>query len=62
MKPIIHREKVKDKKVLEEVMGICPVGVFVKEKDRVIVKYPDKCIGCRACESVAQNGEVRVIE
>jgi len=62
MKPIIRREKVKDKKVLEEVMEICPVGVFTKEKDRVVVKYPDKCIGCRACESVAQSGEVTVVE
>lgn len=62
MKPIIHREKVKDKKILEEAMEICPTNVFAKEKDRVIVKYPDKCIGCRACESVTQNGEVTVIE
>lgn len=61
-KPIIHYNKVKDKKVLDEALDICPAGVFVKEKGKVVVKNPDKCIGCRACESVANNGEVTVVD
>ena len=59
-KPIIHYNKVKDKKVLDDVMDVCPVSVFVKENGKVVVKYADKCIGCRACEGVAVNGEVIV--
>ena len=62
MKPVIHRDKVEDEKVLEEAIDICPVQVFVKEGERVIVKYPEKCIGCRACESVADNGEITVVD
>jgi NAD-dependent dihydropyrimidine dehydrogenase PreA subunit len=61
-KPIIHYNKVKNPKVLDEVMDVCPVGVFAKEKGKVIVKHPEKCIGCRACEGVAENGEVVVID
>lgn len=62
MKPVINRAKVKDEKVLEEAMNICPVQVFAKEGERVVVKYPEKCIGCRACESVATNGEITVVD
>jgi len=28
----------------------CPVTVFVKKKDKVVVAKADDCIGCRACE------------
>jgi len=59
-KPIIHYNKVKDSKILDEVMNVCPVGVFAKENGKVIVKSPEKCIGCRACEGIAVNGEVTV--
>lgn len=59
-KPVIHRNKVKSEKVLEEAMGVCPVQVFAKEKGKIVVKNPGNCIGCRACESVCQNGEITV--
>lgn len=59
-KPIIHYNKVKDPKVLDEMMDICPVDVFAKEKGKVIVKKPDECIDCKACEAQAENGEVTV--
>ena len=59
-KPTIHYDKVKDEKVLENVLEICPVGVFAKEDGKVVVKCPDKCIGCRACEAQCENGEVTV--
>jgi len=62
MKPIIHRDKVKDESVLKEAMDICPTQVFAKEGERVVVKYPEKCIGCRACESVAPDGEITLID
>jgi len=27
-------------------VDICPMQVFEKENDKVVVKHPDKCIGC----------------
>lgn len=62
MRPVIHREKVKSEKVLKEAMEICPVKVFGLEKGRVVVKEAEKCIGCRACESVAEHGEITVVD
>lgn len=29
---------------------VCPVQVFTKESDKTVVKRPDECIQCRACE------------
>ncbi len=29
---------------------VCPVEVFAKEGNRVVVKKPQDCIQCRACE------------
>ena len=40
---------------------ICPVNVFAKSGDKVIVKNPDACIGCRACEAQCHE-EAIVIE
>ncbi len=59
-KPVIHYDKVKDMKKLEEVIEICPVNVFEKKKGKVIVASPEDCIGCRACESQFEKGEVTV--
>jgi len=59
-KPTIHYNKVKDPKVLEQAMDVCPVGVFAKEKGKVVVKKPNACIGCRACEAQCENGEITV--
>ena len=28
----------------------CPVQVFAKEGGKVVVKKPQDCIGCKACE------------
>jgi len=29
---------------------VCPMAVFAKKEDKVIVKKPKECIGCKACE------------
>ncbi len=29
---------------------ICPVKVFEKQGDKVVVAKPEDCIGCKACE------------
>ncbi|MFH1751925.1 MAG: 4Fe-4S binding protein [archaeon] len=31
-------------------IDVCPVQVFAKEGGKVVVKNPNACIGCRACE------------
>ena len=59
-RPVIHYDKVKDNKSLEEVIEICPVNVFEKKGDRVIVARPEDCIGCRACEAQFERGEITV--
>lgn len=41
---------------------ICPMQVFAKEKEKVIVKKPKECIGCRACEVQCPKGAIKVVE
>jgi NAD-dependent dihydropyrimidine dehydrogenase PreA subunit len=31
-------------------VNVCPVSVFEKASEKVEVKKPGDCIGCRACE------------
>jgi len=31
-------------------INVCPVGVFVKEGEKIVVKKPEACLQCRACE------------
>lgn len=60
--PIIHRDRVKDEKVLEQAMDVCPTAVFEKKKGKVVVAKPKECIGCKACESVCENNEIVVVD
>ena len=46
----------------EGLIEICPVDVFAKENKKIVVKRPEECIGCRACEVQAPEGAVKVIE
>lgn len=32
-------------------IDVCPVDVFEKKGKEIIIKNPDNCIGCRACEA-----------
>ncbi len=60
-KPVIDYSKAKGKeKELNEMKDICPVDVFVVENGKLVVKNPDACIGCRACEAQAPNGSIIV--
>jgi NAD-dependent dihydropyrimidine dehydrogenase PreA subunit len=59
-RPIIHWDKVKDPSVLDAALEACPTGVFAKDDGRVVVKDPDACIGCRACEASCPDGEITV--
>lgn len=46
-KPIINYDKCTKCLTCIEV---CPMEVFVKEGDKPVVKKPEDCIGCKACE------------
>lgn len=58
-KPVINYKKCKTCGTCVEV---CPVQVFEKGKDRVVVKYPDECINCKSCEANCPQGAIKVEE
>lgn len=41
-------------------IDICPMNVFEKENDKTVVKNPDKCIACRACEIQCAQEAIKV--
>ncbi len=43
---------------LKQAKEACPVDVFAEENGKIIVKNPDKCMGCRACETQCEEVEV----
>ena len=65
-KPVIDYSKITTKEQEAELKGVidvCPVNVFALEGDKVIVKNPDACIGCRACEAhTSSSGCIKIQE
>lgn len=39
---------------------VCPVEVFAKKGDKSVVKKPNDCIGCRACEVQCPETAIKV--
>lgn len=61
--PVIDYAKAKGKeKELSDIVNICPVNVFAVQKGKLVVKNPEACIGCRACEAQAPNGSITVVD
>jgi NAD-dependent dihydropyrimidine dehydrogenase PreA subunit len=58
-KPVIDYSDY-DKKC-NSVKEICPVNVFDIEKGRLVVKRPQDCIGCKACEAQCEKC-IKVVE
>lgn len=56
-KPIIDKKKCNNDGACIE---ICPVDVFAKEGNNVVVKNPKDCIGCRACEVQCPQKAIKV--
>ncbi len=60
--PVIDAKCKGNEKCLLDALDVCPTQVFAKEGDKVIVKNPKECIGCRACETQCEHGEIKVID
>ena len=43
-------------------ISVCPMKVYEKEDDKVIVKRPSECIGCRACEVQCPENAIGIID
>lgn len=56
-KPVIDKEKCTK---CGACVNACPVNVLVKENDEIIVKSPENCIGCRACEASCEQEAIKV--
>ena len=62
MPPIIDKTKCIRCGVCAE---ICPLDVFYARKaeqkiEEILVRYPDECWHCRACEKDCPNGAIRM--
>lgn len=58
-RPYIDYEKCTLKRTC---MEVCPAGVFAEENGKMVVKYPEKCIQCRACEVSCPEKAITVKE
>ncbi len=59
-KPIIDESKCTGCGTCVEV---CPMEVFVMgDNKKAVVKFPEKCIGCRACEAQCEPGAIKVVD
>ena len=43
-------------------IDVCPMDVFAKENGKVVVKKPEACIGCRACEVQCPKGAIKIVD
>jgi NAD-dependent dihydropyrimidine dehydrogenase PreA subunit len=41
-------------------IDVCPVNVYEKENGKTVVKRPQDCIGCRACEMQCPKKAIKI--
>ena len=58
-KPVIDYKKCT---VCMSCIEVCPVNIFAKQGKKVIVKNPNECIGCMACESGCEQKAIKVLD
>ena len=56
-KPIFDQEKCTS---CGSCIDVCPVSVFEKKEDKVVVAKEDACIACRACEAQCPSTAIKV--
>jgi NAD-dependent dihydropyrimidine dehydrogenase PreA subunit len=58
-KPIIDNSKCTN---CGTCVGICPMKVFEKGEKAAVVKKPEACVGCRACEAQCPEDAIKVVD
>ncbi len=58
-RPVIDSKKCK---LCKTCIEICPMEVFAEENGKIIIKKPEACIGCKACEVQCPEGAIKVKE
>lgn len=58
-KPVIDYKKCDHCKTC---IDVCPVEVFAEEDGKTVVKKPEECIGCRACEAQCPKQAIKVVD
>lgn len=56
-RPIIDSKKCKQCKTC---LNVCPADVFAEISGKVVVKNPDNCLECRACEMQCPQKAIKV--
>jgi NAD-dependent dihydropyrimidine dehydrogenase PreA subunit len=56
-KPVMDCRKCK---VCQECVKTCPMEVFARQDDKVVVTREGECVGCRACEVACPNEAIKV--
>ena len=49
-------------KVCGECVSICPVEIYKKEEDHIVVGNTDECSNCQSCVSVCEPQAITIVE
>ncbi len=49
-------------KVCGECVSICPVEIYKRQADRIVVGNTDECSGCQSCVSVCETTAIAISE
>lgn len=49
-------------KICGECVSICPVEIYKREDERIVVGSSDECSGCQSCVSVCESQAITIAE